>query len=76
MSGLILAFFTSTVELTSRQRILLILPLCLSIAVVYKALRSENLRRLPWSVLGLWVTIVAGMSAVGVGLWLLFEIMV
>jgi hypothetical protein len=70
------ALFTHAIELSGRQRILLMLPLCLAIAIVYKAIRSENLSRLPAAALSLWVTIVVGMSAVGVGLWVLFEIMV
>ncbi len=68
--------FTTAIELTGKQRFLLMLPLCLSIAIVYKTVRIENLKELPSASLALWGTIVAGMCAVGVGLWLLFEIMV
>ncbi len=55
---------------------LLMLPLCLSIAVVYKTTRCKNLRDVPVAALILWGTIVIGMYAVGVGLWVLFSIMV
>ena len=69
--------FTTAIELASRhQRLLLILPLCLSIAIVYKTTRCENLREVPVAALVLWGTIVVGMYAVGVGVWLLFSIMV
>jgi len=57
-------------------RLLMMLPLCLSIAIVYKTTRCEDLRELPVAVGGLLVSIVLGMAAVGIGLWLLFQIMV
>ena len=77
MTGMLAELFTTAIELASRQqRLLLILPLCLSIAIVYKATRCETLRELPVAALTLWGTIVVGMYAVGVGLWLLFSIMV
>ncbi len=52
------------------------LPLCLSIAAVYKTTRLEDVRAIPAAALVLWVTIVLGMCAVGLGLWALFSIMV
>ncbi len=77
MTGMLAELFTTAIELASRQqRLLLILPLCLSIAIVYKATRCETLRELPVAALTLWGTIVVGMYAVGVALWLLFSIMV
>ena len=54
----------------------MMLPLCLSIAVVYKAIRCPDLRIFVREVLLLWITIVLGMCAIGTGLWLLYEIMV
>lgn len=54
-------------------RMLLALPLCLSIAVVYKTMRCERLRDVPPQALTLWITIVFSMYAVGVGLWLVFR---
>jgi hypothetical protein len=62
--------------LSGAHHILLILPLCLSIAIVYKTLRCENLRDIPAAAAVLWGTIVVGMYAVGVGLWALFSLMV
>lgn len=63
------------VQLTGFSRFLLMLPLCLSVAVVYKVTRIDDLREALAAALILWVTIVIGMIAVGVGLWLLFMIM-
>jgi hypothetical protein len=62
--------------LSGTHHILLILPLCLSIAIVYKTLRCENLRDIPAAAAILWGTIVVGMYAVGVGLWALYSLMV
>ena len=76
MISALAGLFTTPIELTGIQRFLLMLPLCLSIAIVYKTTRCRNLRDVPVAALVLWVTIVAGMYAVGFGLWLVFEIMV
>lgn len=71
MTPLVLALFTGPVLLTGLQRTLLLLPLCLSISVVYKTIRCERLADIPLASLGLWVTIIVGMYAVGIGVWLL-----
>ena len=76
MTTALLAMFTTAVPLGGSQRLLLMLPLCLSVAVVYKTTRLSNLRELPVAVGLLWGTIVLGMCGVGVGLWLLFSFMV
>ena len=70
------AIFSTGIQLGGAPRFLLMLPLCLSIAVVYKAIHCERLADLPVSILMLWLTIAAGMGAVGLGLWLAFEIAV
>lgn len=74
MITFVAGIFTSGMILTGWQRMLLMLPLCLSIATVYKTLRTENHKELPSAVIVLWVTIVTGMCAVGAGLWLVFEV--
>jgi len=71
----LLALFTTGIEVSGLPRFLLMLPLCLSVAVVYKATRLENLREVPLASLILWVTIVIGMCVVGGASWLLFLIM-
>ncbi len=68
--------FITGVELTGLHRLAMMLPLCLSIAIIYKTTRCENLRDMPGAALSLWVTIVFGMYAVGFGLWAAFAIMV
>jgi hypothetical protein len=72
MSAIVAAILTTPVFMTGHQHALLLLPLCLSIAVVYKTTRCPEVRDIPLASLVLWVTIVVGMYAVGVGLWALF----
>ncbi len=62
-------------ELSRFPRFLLMLPLCLSVAVIYKSTRMDNMREVPTAAAILWVTIVLGMVAVGVGLWAVFSVM-
>jgi len=72
----ILASFTSAMNLGGVARLLLMLPLCLSVAIVYKTIRLPHVEDVPVAALRLWITVLGGMCAVGVGLWLLFELMV
>ncbi len=77
MSMLLLAnVFITAVQVTGGQRFLLMLPLCLSVAIVYKTTRCASLRDVPVAALVLWVTIVLGMYTVGFGLWALYSVMV
>lgn len=76
MIGILAGVFALAGPLSGSRHMLLILPLCLSIAIVYKTLRCENLREIPLASIILWGTIVVGMYAVGVALWALFSLMV
>lgn len=71
MSGAIAGLFTTPMTISGVQHALLLLPLCLAIAVVYKTIRCANVREVPVAAGVLCVTILAGMYAVGVGLWVL-----
>ena len=73
MNGLLAVVLIAAVGLSGVSHQLLMLPLCLSIAIVYKTTRCENLRDVPVAALVLWGTIVVGMYAVGVALLLVFE---
>ena len=75
MSSVIAGLFTTGIEMTGGQRMLLMFPLCLVVAIVYKTTRCEKLREIPFAAFVLWLTIVIGMYVVGVGLWALYEIM-
>jgi hypothetical protein len=53
------------------SRLWMLLPLSLAVAVVYKTIKLDNLRALPVAALLLWLTIIGGMVAVAVGLYVL-----
>lgn len=71
-----LLWFITPVPLTGWQQLSLLLPLCLAVSIVYKLTKLENLREVPKAALITWVTIVVGMFAVGLGLFLLHRLMV
>ena len=51
----------------------LILPMCLSVAIVYKTVRTHNLRKLPIEIAGLMVYMVGGLVLLGLVLWLVMK---
>jgi predicted membrane protein len=67
--------FLNPLPLPGVLRTLSLLPLCLAIAIVYKTTRCARVREIPLASLILWVTIVAGMYAVGVGLLVMYELL-
>lgn len=54
-------------------RLLMLLPLALSISIVYKTIRCKSLSAVPWASLTLTVMIVVGMLLVGSALLLTYE---
>ncbi len=75
MTDVLAALFVTPIHLTGIGRLLLMLPLCLAISIVYKATRCDRLGEIPREVASLWITIVIGMFSVGVGLWAFYLIM-
>lgn len=47
----------------------MMLPLCLSVAIVYKTIRVQHLRQLPFRILYLFALIAGGLVLLGAGLW-------
>lgn len=76
MNPVLAGLFTTAIHLSGQHRLAMMLPLCLAIAIVYKTTRCEKLSEVPAAVGVLWVTIVLGMAAVGVGLWSVFSFFV
>jgi len=70
--GLLSALMLDPMTIGGTGRTLLLLPLCLSISIVYKTLRLSDPSRVPIASIILWITIVIGMYAVGVAMWLLY----
>jgi len=74
VTGTLATLFLNPMTLSGFQHALLLLPLCLSVSVVYKTVRCAEVRQIPVAAMALWATIVVGMYAVGVGLYVLFLI--
>jgi hypothetical protein len=73
--GLMAALFTEPIMLTGWLRLVMLLPLCLSIAVVYKAVKIRDLGRLPAASVALWSVMVFGLIAVGVALLVIYRLL-
>ena len=74
-SPLILAMlFVDPMRIGSGMRFALLLPLAASVSVVYKSIRLDSLRNLLRAAFVLWITILLGMFAVGVGLLIVFRL--
>ncbi|MGC9455040.1 MAG: hypothetical protein ACP5HU_09270 [Phycisphaerae bacterium] len=70
---MIAGLFTHPVNIDSGSGLLLMLPLLAAVAIVYKAIRVKDIRKLPKEVAVLMVYMVLGLVALGVGLWLVQE---
>lgn len=65
--------FKHPVTLHFHSLLWLLLPLCVSVAVVYKTVRTTNLRRLHIEIIILIGYMAGGLAALGLGLWLVHE---
>ena len=65
--------FYNPMPMSSATVLWLVLPLCASVALVYKTVRTKNVGRLPLEVLWLFAYMVVGLIVLGVGLWLLMK---
>jgi hypothetical protein len=72
MSTWLLAWFTTPVQINGVERLLLLLPLCFSVSIIYKATRCERIGDIPLATFALWLTIVGGMIGVGILMWIAF----
>lgn len=71
---LLATLFVDPMRFGSGMRFALLLPLAASVSVVYKTIRVDSMRTLPRAAVVLWITILAGMLAVGVGLLIVFRL--
>ncbi|MDP6545703.1 MAG: hypothetical protein QGH60_17100 [Phycisphaerae bacterium] len=51
----------------------LVMPLCASVAIIYKTVRVHDLRQLPRQAGTLIILMLAGLFALGAGLWVIHE---
>ena len=64
------SLFTHPVQLAFDSQLWLLLPLCAGVGVIYKTIRTGDLRRLPREIIALMGYMVVGLAALCVGLWL------
>lgn len=64
-----LGLFTYPMDLSFQSSLWLVLPLCASVSIVYKTVRTEDLRRLPMEIAALFAYMITGLVALGVVLW-------
>ncbi|KPK45412.1 MAG: hypothetical protein AMK72_11070 [Planctomycetes bacterium SM23_25] len=65
------SLFTNPIPIRSDDLLWFLLPLCAAVAVVYKAIRTKNLRHLPLEVAVLMGYMIVGLAILGGALWLL-----
>ena len=63
--------FSYPIQWPSGLLLWLVLPLCASVAIVYKTVRTRSLRRLPLQVVAVFAYMVVGMAVLAVVLWLI-----
>ena len=63
--------FYHPMTLNSRNLLWLLLPLCASVAIIYKTIRTNNLRDLPREATLLVVYMALGLVTLGAVLWLI-----
>lgn len=69
----IATLFLNPLHIPSSLALWLVIPLCASVAVVYKAIRVHDIRHLPWEVAKLLLYMTGAMAVLGVGLWALVK---
>jgi len=57
------ALFTHPLALPSWALLVMLLPLCLAVAIIYKAVRTTDIRRLAMEILTLFLYMLAGLAA-------------
>lgn len=63
--------FYNPIPFRSGSLLWLLLPLCATVAVVYKTVRTQDVRRLPVEILSLLGYMTAGLVALGAVLWVI-----
>lgn len=65
--------FYHPMEMSTWSLVVLLPPLCLAIALVYKTVRVQSLRTLWWQALKSFLQIMFGLALLGAALWLIVE---
>lgn len=75
MDGLLAMLFLEPIAIHGSWRLVMLVPLALAIAIVYKTIRCREVRDVPAASAVLCVTLVLGMLAIGVALLLVFNLL-
>lgn len=70
---MIATLFVHPLNVSATAAFWLLLPLLLAVAVIYKAVRAPDLRRIGLGIASLMVYMVAGLAALGAALWLIHQ---
>jgi len=76
MTELLATLFVNPIMFSRRTGLFMLLPLCLAISIVYKTIKIDDLRKIPAAVAASWATIVLGMCAVGIAVFILYNLAV
>ncbi|MCA9254302.1 MAG: hypothetical protein KDA33_01635 [Phycisphaerales bacterium] len=63
------------IEIRGVGRLLMLVPLILSVSIVYKTIRCVDLKKIPLASIKLCVMILAGMLAIGFSLFVTFKLL-
>lgn len=65
--------FFEPITLSFDSLLWLLMPLCAAVAIIYKTVRTQNIRRLYLEIIVLIVYMFGGLIALGAALWLVHE---
>jgi len=74
MTNLLATLFVNPMMFSRFTGLLLLLPLCLAVSVVYKTIKLDDIRKVPVAAALSWLTILAGMAAVAIAMFALYNI--
>ncbi len=74
MTDILATIFITPLSCDRHLGMLLALPLCLAISIVYKTTKCRTISEIPAAVMVSWITILVGMAAVGVALLAIFKL--
>jgi hypothetical protein len=73
--GSVDSLFVQPMSITGVWRLLMLVPLALSVSIVFKTIRCPQLRSVPAASIVLCSMILAGMMSIGVALLIIFRLM-
>jgi uncharacterized membrane protein (DUF4010 family) len=69
----IATLFLNPLQIPSSLALWLVIPLCAAVAVVYKAMRVQDVHRLARETAGLILYMLGALAVLGAGLWALVK---